>query len=115
MILSVTKSEEYPILLKLDKNYDSWSLLNQIATDHPQIDSLTWIDDFNERKFLGAIPGYPFYISFIDKPSAEIEPSEKEQADTLSYNISGLSAPDSILLGEDAPNCKYLFRQAIDI
>ncbi|MFQ3215043.1 MAG: hypothetical protein ACI9C9_002589 [Marivirga sp.] len=77
---------------------DGWSFLNKIARSNPQIDSIVWVDEFEDIKFLGAIPDLPFHISIVDKNGINNSVQLLAEVDTLHYWIEGINRKDSILI-----------------
>jgi hypothetical protein len=77
---------------------DGWSFLNKIALSNPQIDSIVWVDEFEDIKFLGAIPDLPFHISIVDKSTINDRGQVLAEVDTLHYWIEGINKKDSILI-----------------
>lgn len=69
---------------------NQWHLLEELSVQHPEIDSLIYINDFKDTDFVGAIPKLDFHlelISAIQKQKSE----EILSSDTLLIHFAELS------------------------
>ncbi|MGM0580506.1 MAG: BatA domain-containing protein [Bacteroidota bacterium] len=68
---------------------NQWHLLEELSVQHPEIDSLIYINDFKDTDFVGAIPKLNFQLELIStnqKPNSE----EKNNLDTLLIHFDKL-------------------------
>lgn len=85
-------------LVNKQKSLDAWSVLIQLALAHPEIDSVLWVDEFDQFKFIGAVPELPFVLKLLHKGSENTQDQIIDQIDTLTYSISGLEKHDSLVI-----------------
>jgi len=84
--------------IKQAETDNGWIMLNHLAINHPQIDTLFWVDDFDQYQFPGAIPDLPFPVRFIHKKKDDELSLVKNKIDTVTYIITNHSKTDSVLL-----------------
>lgn len=84
-------NDETPLLStsEFDVTSNQWYLLDNLSQEHPEIDSLIYINDFKNTDFVGAIPKLNFHLELIS--SSEIQNSQEKIAlDTLLIHFEQL-------------------------
>mgnify|MGYP003108834732 CR=1 FL=1 len=67
-----------------------WYLLEEFSVQHPEIDSLIYINDFKDTDFVGAIPKLNFHLELISANQKQ-NPQEIWSSDTLLIHFFELS------------------------
>lgn len=84
--------------LKADTNYaNQWYFMQELAVQHPEIDSLTWIDNFSDADFWGKIPALPYAYELINYTDKNHQ-SKNGINDTISYKVENLSKENKALI-----------------
>ncbi|WMN10978.1 BatA domain-containing protein [Marivirga salinae] len=72
------------------ENSNHWYLLEELAVEHPEIDSLIYINDFRDTDFVGAIPKLNFQSELISANQKQ-NSQGKRNLDTLLIHFAELS------------------------
>lgn len=72
------------------KSSNQWYLLEKLSKEHPEIDSLTYINDFKDTDFIGAIPKLNFHLELISAGKSINNNQEYKVLDTLLIHFDGL-------------------------
>lgn len=88
-----TYEDEQIKVLKTDQfgdNINQWYLLEALSREHPEIDSLIYINDFKDTDFMGAIPKLNFHLEFISARNSNDISEEFKSLDTLLIHFDKL-------------------------
>lgn len=97
------KDSEYEIHaieeLKNNSTYiNQWYFLQELSQNHPEIDSLIWIDEFANSDFWGAIPPLSFGFQLLNKSnSGSAQTANLALQDSVFYAVSGLSKEHAVV------------------
>jgi hypothetical protein len=85
-------NDETPIFRtsKFGNISNHWHLLEEFSVQHPEIDSLIYINDFKDTDFVGAIPKLNFHLELISANQKQ-NPQEIWSSDTLLIHFFELS------------------------
>jgi len=86
---AVFQTTEYEKLSKVNH----WYLLEEFGIDHPEIDSLIYINEFDETDFVGAIPKLNFHLKLKSSNQSQTQNSrEIKHLDTLLIHFDQLNS-----------------------
>ncbi|WP_325121452.1 BatA domain-containing protein [Marivirga sp.] len=84
-------NDEIPVYKTSEfRNIDNhWNLLKEFSIEHPEIDSLIYINNFKDTDFVGAIPKLNLHLELIPSTQTQIS-QEKMSLDTLLIHFENL-------------------------
>lgn len=88
MASTLTEEKKYP---------NQWYFLEELAVRHPEIDSLTWIDNFSEVDFWGNVPTLPYSYELINFGNKDNQVHSIKN-DTIFYKVENLSEENKTLI-----------------
>jgi hypothetical protein len=85
-------NDEIPVFRtsEFGENSNRWLLLEELSSKHPEIDSLIYIDDFQDTDFIGAIPKLSFHLDLIPSSNSQNK-NQKLSLDTLLIHFQPIS------------------------
>ncbi len=76
-----------------------WYFLQELSQNYSEIDSLIWIDNFNDSDFWGAVPPLSFNFQLINKSNGdEAQSYESDQADTIYYTFNQVGENQQLVI-----------------